>query len=130
MTIENLKHIKVLDELIHNKLLEVERLKALATKVTYATEGERVQTSSCSDNVADNVAKIVSLEHEINDIVNKFINLKKECMDWIDSLDDYLVIGILYKKYLHYKTWEQIAEEMNISSRWAQEIHKRFISSL
>lgn len=127
---EKLKQIKVLDELKNEKLLEIERLEVLATKVNASSEGERVQSSGGSDKVADNVIKIVDLKNEINDDIHALIDLKKECESWIKTIDDNIIKCILYKRYFSYKTWEQIADELHYSSRWIQKIHRKFMSSL
>lgn len=128
-TIEKLKSIKVLDELINAKLVEIDRLRILATKVNVTNEGERVQTSSSGDKVSECVVKIVDLQHEINADIDRFVDLKRECMSIIDAIDDQLLVGILYRRYFEYKTWERIAEELYISRQWATEKHKQFVDS-
>lgn len=126
---KKLKQIRILDELINDKILEIENLKTLVTKVNAACEGDRVQSSGSGDKLGDTVAKIVDLQKEINDDIDRFVDLKVECMNYVDYLDDKLLIGILYKRYFQYKTYEQIAEELDVSSRWVQKVHRKWDNS-
>lgn len=128
--LNKLKNIKKLDKLIEEKTTEIDRLRTLATKVNQCSEGERVQTSSAGDKISEYVVKIVDLQNEINEDIKKLVDLKRDCIKYIDTLDDPILIGILYKRYFEYKTWENIAEELGITRQWASKKHKKFVKSL
>lgn len=123
-----LKRIKLLEELINMKIEEIDRLRTIAQKITVTAEGERVQSSGSGDTVGDTVAKIVDLQAEINTDIDRFVDLKRECMTYIDSLDDQILVGILYRRYFEYQTWENISFELNISRQWVTEKHKRWLN--
>lgn len=123
-----LKQIKKLDVLINSKLEEIESLKTLATKVNAPLNQERVQSSGSNDQLGECVAKIVDLQNEINDDIDAFINLKREVMRKIDSIDNSQYCDLLYKRYFEYKTWECVAEEMNLSREWVRNLHNRALN--
>lgn len=110
--IRKLRRIKVLDSVINQKIAESERLKRQIRNVT-------------DESVIDNIR---ILENEINADVDAFVDLKRDCMNFIDTLDDVLLVGILYKRYFESKTWETIADELNVSRQWVTKKHKEFVA--
>lgn len=122
-----LKKVKILDELITAKKEQLERLKILSVSVSSPVESEKVQTSKTADQIPNVIAKIVDLENEINQDIADYIDLKKECMHLIDQLDDPYLIGIAYKRYFEYKTFDTISEEMHLSLRWVMKLNKKLL---
>lgn len=106
-----LEEIGKADARIQNKLIEVYQLRCLATKVTAQMGSEAVQTSGVSDKVGNISAKIIDLEAEINQMIDKFIDDKQERIKVIEQVDDALLYTILHKHYVQYKKFVTIAEE-------------------
>lgn len=118
---EYLKQLKTLDNMINAKLLERERIRALATKVT-SNLSERVQGSG-SGGIENTVIKITELEIQINADIDKLVDLKVEATQIIDSLEDNKHKVVLSMYYVSNLTFEQVAENTDISSRWVRKIH-------
>lgn len=118
---EYLKQLKTLDNMINAKLLERERIRALATKVT-SNLSERVQGSG-SGGIENTVIKITELEIQINADIDKLVDLKAEATQIIDSLEDNKHKVVLSMYYVSNLTFEQVAENTDISSRWVRKIH-------
>lgn len=118
---EYLRQLKTLDNIINAKLLEKERIRALATKVT-SNLGERVQGGE-SGGIENIIIKITELEIQINADIDKLVDLKAEAIQIIDSLEDNKHKAILSMYYLSNLTFEQVAENTDISSRWVRKIH-------
>lgn len=130
MNREKLKKMEQLNNVINEKRDEVFRLYILAEGVTGVSYNERVQTSKSNDKMLEIMVKIADMQKDINDSINELIELKMEVTEWMNTIEDNTIRTILYKKYFASKTWEQIAEEMDFTSRWVQELHKTFINSL
>ena len=128
--IEYLKQIKKLDNLINNKIEEVERLRCMAVKVTTSCEGEKVKSSGSQERMADTVSMIIDLQNEINEDIDRFVNMKKNIMNVIDSLENADYINILYCRYYHYMSWESIACEMGYTYRWICTLHGRALAKM
>lgn len=124
-----LKNIRKCEILINEKIAEIERLRALATKVNECSEGDRVQSSGSGDKLGDTVSQIVDLQNELKEDIRNFMNVKKECMSLIDKLDNPLLVQLAYKRYFNYETFEQIAEEMDLSVRWVLKLNKKLMHS-
>lgn len=127
--IEQLPLIKVYDEIIRNKLQEIDNLRDIALKITASTDGDRVKTSGRSDKVGNAIIAIVDLQNELNNDVDRLIDLKRNCIKEIDTIEDKLLVGILYGRYFRFMTWEAIADELFVTRQWVIEKHKRFTNS-
>lgn len=121
---EYLLQIRKNDNQINNKLAEISHLREMAMSITSTLKEDVVQTSGNGDKLADTIAKIVDLENEINADVDKQVDTKKEVMSVIDTLEEPFC-NLLYKRYLHYMTWEEIAVEMHYTYQWVCELHGR-----
>ena len=120
---EYLRRLKTLDNVINAKLLEKERIRALATKVT-SNLSERVQGSG-SGGIENTVIKITELEIQINADIDKLVDLKVEATQIIDSLENNKHKAVLSMYYVSNLTFEQVAENTDISSRWVRKIHEK-----
>lgn len=120
---EYLKQIEKLDKCIDQKQIECDSLRLLAESTGGIQYGERVQTSPQGDMLEKKVVKYVQMEQEINDMINKFVDLKHKIIDEIQGLSEVKHIDVLFKKYVQYKSLEQIAVEMNYSYPYIKELH-------
>lgn len=119
-----LREVRRLDNLVDAKIEQINNLKSLMTQISPSVDSERVQTSKTNDKMAAGIAKIVDLETELNQEVVKLVELKRKIIKEIDSVPNEDHRLILTLRYLNYKTWEQIAVEMNYSYRNIHYLHK------
>lgn len=120
-----LKQIKLYDTRIDNKLEELKRLKDMVLRITSTMKDEVVSSSGNQDKFGDTMAKIVDLQTEINEVVDEYVDLKKAISDVIYKVPDADALAVLCKRYMQYKTWEQIADEMHMTYRNVCYIHGR-----
>lgn len=120
---EYLKQIEKLDKCIDQKQIECDSLRLLAESNGSIQYGERVQTSPQGDTLEKKVVKYVQMEQEINDMIDRFVDLKHKIIDEIQGLSEVKHIDVLFKKYVQYKSLEQIAVEMNYSYDRIKHIH-------
>ena len=105
-----------LDQRIDAKLEQVANLRALATKAT-ATITDMPRSSSPNlQHMEGTIVKIVDLEQEINEDIDRLVDLKKEITSAIKavSVPEYQVV--LELRYLCYQRWEEIAVSMNYTT--------------
>lgn len=119
-----LQQVELCDRRINNKLEDLARLRDQATKVTASLSSSGGGLSGGHGNkVGTNVVKMVDLNNEINEAIDKYVDLKREVMTVIDKVDDPDYYDILHKRYIHLKTWEQIAAEMHLDVRTVTKKH-------
>lgn len=120
---EYLKQVEKLDKCINQRQVECDALRTLAESTGGIQYSERVQTSPQGDTLERKVVKYVQIEQEINDMINSFVDLKHKIIKEIQGLSDVKHIDILFKKYIEYKSLEQIAVEMNYTYQYVRELH-------
>lgn len=121
---EYLSQIRLMDIKINNKLKELMHLREMSITLGGCSFEERVQTSKeTGDTIGISIAKIIDLQHEINKDVDTLVDLKSEIIIAIDSIENSDYVQLLYQRYVFYKSWEQIAVDMNYSIRQIYNIH-------
>ena len=118
-----LKQIRSLDIKIADGMEELEQLKAMATKVTAALGSEVVSSSKNPDKMTDVVQKIINLQMDINRDVDKYVDIKREAVELLSKVENPVHYKILHSRYVLYKTWEQIADEIGYTYQWVCELH-------
>ncbi len=118
-----LKQIRTLDIKIADGMEELEQLKALATKVTAALGEEVVSSTKNPDKMTDVVQKIINLQIDINRDVDKYVDIKREAIELLSKVDNPVYYKILHSRYVLYKTWEKIADEIGYTYQWVNELH-------
>lgn len=93
-------------------------------------EGERVQSSHDPDKIGRVVADLADREDEL-------IKLKLEAIDRMEEIEDLLrelenpdFALVLEYKYVRGMSWDDVAESMNYSTRWVQELKRKAIKEI
>ena len=114
-----------LDQRIDAKIAQVASLNDLATKCSATLTGMPRNPNHGSSTMADAVCKIIDLQDEINRDIDRLVDLKREIVSVIKSVEDTEYQILLEKRYLCFHTWEQIAVDMHYSGKWVQKLHDR-----
>ena len=109
---EYLRQLRTAEIKIEQKEEELERLKSSLESISTGTDSERVQTTP-RDRLSEEVPIIADLEEEINADLGALLMLRNKIINEIQSMDNPVYINILYKRYVQYKSLEEIAVEMN-----------------
>ena len=105
-----LSQVKKLDLQITNKLIEKQQWKDIALGITANMDGERVQSSGAKSKMADAIEKCVDMEAEIDSLVDKLIDTKKEVIQTIEQLDSPTEYDLLHKRYIQFISLQDIAD--------------------
>ena len=119
-----------LDQRINSKLEQLESLNGLATKCTSTLTGMPKNPSRSTSMMADAVAKIVDLQAEINRDIDLLVDLKCEMVRVIKIVEHAEYQTLLELRYLCFKTWEQIAVDMNYSIDNVYRIHRKALCAV
>lgn len=118
-----LQQIKLYDSHINTKLDELQHLKEMVTRITPTLKDDVVSGGGSQDKLADAVVKIVDLEAGIDREIDRYVNAKQEISSVLDGIVDPDQLQVLHKRYVQYKTFEQIACDMNMTYRNVCYIH-------
>ena len=114
-----------LDQRINSKLEQVLSLRGLTTKATATMSDMPGGGSRNVYKMQDIIAKIVDLENDINRDIDALVDLKREMVSVIKAVENPEYQTLLELRYLCFKTWEQIAVDMNYSIEYTFRLHKK-----
>lgn len=131
-TKEYLKQAFRLHDLIRSNEKELNELEMLSVSLPGTDYSkERVQTSNSSDaSYTDIIAKIDVLEKLIKAEIDELLALKIEIRDVISNVKNNDERLILKYRYISFFTWEDIADELNLSLRTVHRIHSDALRSV
>ena len=114
---EFLSRAYLLDQQIKSKLEQLESLRALALKCTASSDGERVSASSDPKKFEGVMVKIIDMETEISDDIERLVDIKKEISKSIATVESTAHRLLLEYRYILCKTWVDIADELGYTER-------------
>ena len=112
-----------IDQRISSKLSQVMRLREAATSCTATLSDMPRPDSPSRQQMADTICKIVDLEREINKDIDRLVDLKAEARRAINAVSDPDQQLILELRYLCYKPWNEIMEELGYSEPTIYRLH-------
>lgn len=119
--------VKKLNILIKQKQSELDNLTLVKT-IDYSDV--RVQQSTdYEESVLKLLKKVNSLEHSINDDLFIYIKERDLIVRQIQSLGDSRYVDVLYKRYIEFKRYEKIADEMFYDFVYVKGLHKKALES-
>lgn len=125
-----LEKVEMIDSIIKNKLIEQRQWKDVALGITANMGGERVQSSGSKSKMADAVGKCVDIEREIDSLVDKLIDTKKEVIQTIERLNSPIEYNVLHMRYIQFKDLQSIADHYHKEYGWATTTHGRALKSV
>lgn len=127
---EYLSQVYRLDKRIDSKIEQLKSLNLLATKCTTTLSDMPKSQSISNSRLEDTVVKIVDLQEEINRDIDSLVDLKRDIVRTIKSVQNPEYQIILELRYLCFKTWEEIAVQMNCSIDNVFKIRKNALKSV
>ena len=127
---EFLRQVRKLDLQITNKLIEKRQWRDIALGITANMDGERVQSSGGKSKMADAVNKCVDIESEVDGLIDKLIDTKKEVIQAIEQLDSPTEYDVLHRRYIQFMSLQDIADHYKKDYGWATTTHGRALKSL
>ena len=118
------------DQRINSKLHQLDSLKDMATKATSTLGTEPVSGTRNVQRMADTIDNIIALENEINDDIDRLVDLKRDVIKTISKVKDTNCLTLLELRYLSFKSWDDIAAEMNYTSRWVHIMHSKALAAV
>lgn len=122
MTVKNyLNRAYNLEKAVNNKLTELETLKAIATKVS-------ASFSDIPPSGTRNVHRhedVMVLQNEISGDVANLIDIKREIINIIKTVENVVYRMLLEERYLCYKSWEEIAIDLKYSVPHIYRLHRK-----
>lgn len=127
---EFLNQVKKLDLQITNKLIEQRQWRDIALGITANMDGERVQSTGSKNKMANAIEKCVDMEAEIDSLVDKLIDTKKEVIQTIEQLENPTEYNLLHMRYIQYIPLKDIADLWGVDYTNVTTAHGRALNKV
>lgn len=118
-----------IDQRINSKLEQVMSLRNLLGKATGTLSGAPKAATPNPHSMEDTICKMVDMENEINEDIDRLVDLKAEIMRRIKCLENTEYQTLLELRYLCFKRWEDVAAEMGYDLRYVYKLHDQALES-
>lgn len=125
-----LEQVEMLDAIIKNKLIEQRQWKEIALGITANMDGERVQSSGSQSKMADAIDKCVDMEAEIDSLIDRLVDTKREVIQTIEQVDSPIWYNILHMRFIQFKELQEIADHYGRDYDWAATTQGRGIANV
>ena len=119
-----------LDKRIDSKLEQLSALKDMATKTTAVMSDDVVSHTRNVHSMQDVIAKIIDMQAEINADIDHLVDLKREIMQVIKAVQNPEHQTLLELRYLCFKSWECVAEELGYNVRHIYRLHDEAVDQI
>lgn len=123
------QHFEINNE-INSKLEQIAELRRLGASAPSPIFSESRSVGTHSDRVGRTAAKIADLENEINEEIDRLVDLKSRIREIIAAIPDSMQRTILERHYLLGESWEKIGEKVGYSTRHVTRLHNQAIERL
>lgn len=127
---EYLNQVAKLDAIIQNKLIEKQQWMDIALNITSNMSGEKVQSSGTQSKMADAINKCIDMEEEINSLVDRLIDTKREVVATIEQVESPIEYDVLHKRYIQRMGLQDIADYYGKEYGWATTTNGRGLKSV
>ena len=112
-----------LDRRINSKLEQLSSLNDIATRSTSVMSDDVVSRTRNVHAMEDVIAKIVDMKAEVNAEIDRLVDLKRDIRELIAQIRKPEYRTLLELRYLGFRTWDAIAEEMGFEPRTIYRFH-------
>lgn len=128
---EFLKQAYRLNELINSDLEELQNLRELSRSVSSPVLEEKVSKTKSTDLPFEKyVIRIVDLEKQIQQEVERLIKLKSDIREAINQMENVDEKLLLRYRYINFLNWEEICVNLNVSMRTVHRLHSSALQRL
>ena len=120
-----LNKARVINVEIDSKLKQTQDLRNLVMNITSTINDMPGSPSRNTDKMERIIAKIVDMEHKIDEDIDYLVDLKDKIQSCINSLDDGEYRVLLTERYINFEDWEKIALTMHYTTRNIHLMHGR-----
>ncbi|BED91698.1 MAG: hypothetical protein Pg6B_04480 [Candidatus Azobacteroides pseudotrichonymphae] len=119
-----------IEKRIDSKLEQIKTLKILAEKVNSVFSDMPKNPAMNPRVMEETISKLVDLEAEISDDLKDLVKTKEEAIHFIKSIENKEFQIILELRYLCYKSWDNIANNMNFEISNVFKLHLKALRFL
>ena len=110
---------------------QIENLRAMAVYKVPALDPNGGSSGTRDPHSRENIlAKVIDMTNELDEMKLDYLEDIEKATRMILSLSDEKTLRVFHERYLEFRTWESIADRMDITFQWVHELHKRGLIEL
>ena len=119
-----------LNRRISTKLSEVKAIREITGMATAILSDMPKSSTRNIRRIEDSIAKLMDMESELACDIEKLMAIRQEIAEVINSIDKQIYSTLLSLRYLCFKDWETIANELQYDSRYIFKLHGRALQKV
>lgn len=119
-----------LHQRIDSKIEILSSLRQTGCAVTQILTGMPHSPNRGHSKLESTAVKIIDMENEINDDIDKLVDLKKEMYSVINRLKKSKHKTVLEQRYLCFREWDDIAVSMHYNKRYIYKLRDQALDAL
>lgn len=134
---EYLKQVYRIEKHIENLVTERKNILTLLEKCTSTTAGYEsdgstsgTHANNAENNIVNYISALQGYESKLRTQITEMLMAKEKLKQIIENVPNYEHRQILYKRYICFEKWEQIAVDMNWSIRQVYKLHGRALENI
>lgn len=123
---EYLQQLYRVDTIISQKVSEKEEIRKVIKNTAHcdiSLKNEYAGNTCSESGHEEKIDRLIALEDDIDKMLDGFVNLKHKIICQIHDLNNANHIKVLYRRYVKFEKFEQIAVDLNFSIRNVYVIH-------
>lgn len=109
---------------------QADQYRELATRATGRMDAVRVSGTSHRSNVETYVLELVDAHDRLRREIHRLLNISRQAEELISRLPDGRHRAVLQMRYLCALDWEEVAERLHFTIRWAHKLHREALWEL
>ncbi len=97
---------------------QIASIREALTSITVPTDKEHVSHTPESSPMANAISNIIELENAVEIETAHLIEVEREIIQVINQLDTSLTRSLMTKRYICFKSWDVILEELGVTEKW------------
>lgn len=115
---------------VKNKIIEARQWRDIALSITSYMDGDRVQSSSPKDKMANAVEECQMAEGQVLERVKELRSVMEDVTGTIECLDNATEYDVLHQIYIQSKSLQDVADDYENDYTWATTTHGRALKSV
>lgn len=130
MTTQNyLAQIDRCDAVIENQIISIKQMDEMLCSIGgKPLNPDKIQLTTRTDKMQEKIAKLIDAEDELADLVDKYVDIRKVITSQIAKVPNATYYRILMGRYVHNKSFKQIAVENDYSIKQLRRLHIRALN--
>lgn len=114
---------------IYKKIEQLEQEKADLLQLTAPKPDGQPRSSGTGDPTGSTATKIADLTTQLDYLIEDLLERRYQIEKVISALPE-RDFNLMHSYYILGHSWEEVAEEMNISDRWARTLHGHILQKI